>query len=115
MPSRSSGSVRIFSPRWTKAALVRRLRERLQRLAAEVPLVRVVLFGSYATGRFTAASDIDLLVVYDGAPRHDAYELIRRTLDVPGLEPHVYTCEEAQSIRATIERMERDGVVLLSR
>jgi predicted nucleotidyltransferase len=48
-----------------------------------------VLFGSYARSRQTVASDIDVLVVYAGAVRGDAYGLVRRALDLWRLEPHV--------------------------
>jgi hypothetical protein len=34
---------------------------------------------------------VDLLVVYDGEKREDAYALVKKTLDILGLEPHVYT------------------------
>ncbi len=114
MLNRSSPSVRIFYPRWTKEKLIEHLREKLPLLASLLPLVRVVLFGSYATGRFTASSDIDLLVVHEGAPRADAYALIRKTLNVAGLEPHVYTRDEAARIQSTVERMERSGIILFT-
>ena len=115
MPNRSSSSVRVFFPRWTKEQLIRQLKSRLPLLADRLPLVRVVLFGSYAKGKFTAASDIDLLVVYRGEPRDDAYALVRKTLDVPHLEPHIYTLDEFEGVRTTIQRMVRDGVVLFER
>ena len=70
--------------------MVRFLSERLKGLNERLPLVRVVLFGSYAKGNYTAASDIDLLVVYRDERREDAYSLVKRVLDLPGLEPHVY-------------------------
>lgn len=75
--------------------------------------MRVVLFGSWATGRHTAASDIDLLVVYGGSPRAGAYGLVRRTLDVRGLEPHVYAESECGNVESVIARMVRDGIVLI--
>jgi predicted nucleotidyltransferase len=105
--------VRIFYPAQSRDDLIRRLQERLPALAARLPLRRVVLFGSYASGRFTAASDIDLLVVHDGPPRDDAYALVRRTLSIPRLEPHVYSLEEYEAARATVARMERGGITLL--
>ena len=72
----------VFYPPWTREALLVRLREGVAALREVLPLVRVVLFGSYARGRQTVASDIDLLVVYAGAVRGDAYALVRRTLDL---------------------------------
>lgn len=75
MPERSSGSVRIFYPRFDGPGLVRALREGIERLETVLPLRRVVLFGLYAKGTATVASDVDLLVIYQGAPWADAYAL----------------------------------------
>ena len=49
----SSPSVRISYPRCSREGLIRMLRERLPLLAERLPLVRVVLFGSWAAGRVT--------------------------------------------------------------
>ena len=113
MPQRSSGSVKVFYPPWTREALLVRLREGVAALRW-VATVRVVLFGSYARGRQTVASDIDLLVVYAGAVRGDAYALIRHTLDLRRLEPHVYAEEEYAQVSATLECMIQDGITVYS-
>jgi len=73
-----------------------------------------VLFGSYAKGRQTVASDIDLLVVYTGRPRADAYALVKRALNIRRLEPHVYAEEEYEQVGMIIERMIRDGILIAS-
>jgi len=112
MRTRSSGSVRIFYPAFDKTELLRALRERLGRLESELPLVRVVLFGSYARGAHTVGSDVDLLVVYRGEPRPDAYAVTKRALDIPRLEPHLYTEAEYQGARTTVDRMVRGGVTI---
>jgi len=91
-----------------------RLREGVAALREVLPLVRVVLFGSYARGRQTVASDIDLLVVYAGAVRGDAYASVRRTLGLRRLEPHVYAEEEYVQVSATLERMIQDGITVYS-
>jgi uncharacterized protein len=109
----STSSVRIFYPRFDTAWLVRALRARIERLGGVLPLRRVVLFGSYATGRYTVASDVDLLVVYQGEPRPDAYALVKRTLNIPGLEPHLYTEAECEALASTIARMVEAGVEIL--
>ncbi|MFH1928657.1 MAG: nucleotidyltransferase domain-containing protein, partial [Chloroflexota bacterium] len=90
MPKKSSSSVRVFYPPFSREDLLALLRRRVPALGEKLPLKRVVLFGSYATGRQTVASDIDLLVVYAGQPREDAYALVKRTLNIRRLEPHVY-------------------------
>ncbi len=53
-------------------------------------------------------SDIDL-VIYGGKRSENAYALVRKTLNVPHLEPHVYTLQEVEGVKATVERM--DGMV----
>lgn len=113
MPSRSSSSVRVFSRPYSGEELVALLRQQLPALAAVLPVRRVVLFGSWAEGRATAFSDIDLLVVYADPPRNDAYVLLRRHIPLRGLEPHVYSETEATRLGPTLERMTRDGIVLL--
>jgi len=112
MPRRSSPSVRVFFPRFDREALVGALRERTPALAARLPLVRVVLFGSWAVSRHTAASDVDLLVVYRGDTRDDAFGIVKTTLAIPGLEPHAYSEREAELMRDRLARMTAGGVVI---
>ncbi len=57
-------------------------------------------------------SDVDLLVVYTGEPRDDAFTTVRRCMDTRGVEPHVYTADEAEALRDTIDRMTEGGVEL---
>lgn len=114
MRKKSSSSVRVFYPRFDRAELVRALREGIERLGTVLPLRRVVLFGSYAKGTYTVASDVDLVVIYTGPPRADAYALTRRTLKIPRLEPHLYTEAEYQAAVSTVDRMIQGGVVLFS-
>ena len=104
--------VKVFWPKWTKEEVIRLLKKRLPRLHAVLPLVRVILFGSYAKGNFTAYSDIDLLVVYSGQPRDDAFALTKKILALRGLEPHLYTESEYHQHRVVIDRMTQGGIVL---
>ena len=111
----SSGSVKIFYPRLDREELLGLLGERMAVLAKELPLRRVVLFGSYAAGTYTVASDIDLLVVYEGEPRAEAYALVKRALQIPRIEPHVYAESEYEQVKTTIERMVGQGIELATR
>jgi predicted nucleotidyltransferase len=106
-------SVEIFWPRHSREELVALLRESLPALAAALPLRRVALFGSWASGRSTAFSDVDLLVVHAGPPREDAYALVQTLIPVRGLEPHIYSEAEAAASQATLEHMTRGAVELL--
>ena len=110
MLRKSFSSVKVFYPSLSREDLLALLRQRIKALQRELPLKRVVLFGSYATGRQTVASDIDLLVVYAGEPRKEAYALVKRTLNIRHLEPHLYAEEEYEPVKTTVERMVQSGV-----
>jgi predicted nucleotidyltransferase len=113
MPIRSSSSVRIFYPKFDQAYLLRILPERLKILQRELQLLRVVLFGSYAKGTFTVGSDVDLLIVYKGEERADAYAIVKKSLDIPHLEPHLYSEEEYKKMERLINRMSDGGILIL--
>jgi len=111
-PPGSSSSVKVFYPELDTQEVVRRIRERLPLLEERLPLTTVVLFGSYAKGSYTVASDVDLLVIYRGRPRGDAFQLVKRSLGIPRLEPHVYAKEEYLALKDILEAMAREGIVL---
>jgi len=112
MQSGSSTSARVFYPKLNQERIIEILTERLEGLKLKLPLVRVVLFGSYAKGNYTVGSDIDLLVVYEGKPRDDAYAIVKKILGIPRLEPHIYTEDEYKSMGETLSKMAREGIVL---
>jgi predicted nucleotidyltransferase len=115
MQKRSSSFVKVFYPPWSREEIVAKLRERVTSLREVLPLTHVVLFGSYTKGRQTVTSDIDLLVVYAGAKQENAYALVRRTLGIRHLEPHVYTEDEYVQMHETLERMIHGGITVYSR
>ncbi|MBC7090985.1 MAG: nucleotidyltransferase domain-containing protein [Nitrososphaeria archaeon] len=53
-----------------------------------------MIFGSYAENRYTVASDIDILVVYEGKRLEDDYYIIWDILQLPEVQLHIYTLEE---------------------
>ena len=112
MPKKSLSTVKIFYPRYSQVELPVLLRKRILGLAAVLPLKRVVLFGSWAKGKATAFSDIDLLVVYQDPPQEDAYNLVWKHMDLHGLQSHVYSQQEAEQHKTMLERMTKDGISL---
>ena len=88
------------------------LKARLPALAERLPFERAVLFGSWAKGRATAMSDVDLFLLYEGPPRPDAFALAKKTLMVPGLEVHAYAEKEYEALRPTLEAMLEGGIEL---
>ncbi len=112
MPNESSPSATISWPTRDRDDLVASIRAALPALRDELPVRRVILFGSHATGEATVASDVDLLVVYEGPPREDAFATVKTAVPVRGLEPHTYTVEQAAAQDALLRRMTRDGIVV---
>ena len=86
------------------------LKAKLGELRHRLPVKLVVLFGSYAKGNYTVASDVDVLVVYSGDHREDAYAAAKRALALPRLEPHVYSEAEYEQARETVDRMMVGGI-----
>lgn len=70
------------------------------RIAAYLKPVRIMLFGSYAKGTATPASDVDLLVVYDTALPVDRRSALVAPFIVGYSVPidiHIYTPDEVDS------------------
>ncbi|MDW8101282.1 MAG: cyclodeaminase/cyclohydrolase family protein [Anaerolineae bacterium] len=91
---------------------MQKLREGAARLSLFLPVKEVILFGSWARGTYTVASDVDLLVIYEGAKREDAFSLVKKTVNVPRLEPHVYTEEEFDALGPGFKAAARQGLLI---
>ncbi|WP_259330059.1 nucleotidyltransferase domain-containing protein [Thermus thermophilus] len=100
--------MKVFYPRWTREELLLRLEEGLKALEKEVPLLEAWLFGSWARGRASVGSDVDLLLLYRGPRREDLHRLARKAFPGLPLELHAYTEEEAARLEAVLARM-REG------
>ena len=88
------------------------MQEHLLELQRLLHVKLVALFGSYAKGNYTVASDVDVLVIYEGQARENAYNLVLEAFPIPRLEPHVYSTNEYEQMQATIQRMIRDGIII---
>lgn len=112
----SSSSVRIYYPRFSREELVEKLRRCAEEISENIPLKLMVLFGSYASGKQTAASDIDLLIVYRGSKRDDAYSICWDMLGLPNVEIHIYSEEEYARLRRSgssfIREAEERGIII---
>lgn len=113
MPKKSSSSVKIYYPPYDRNEAVKQIRAGVETLSRYLPVRKVILFGSYAKNRHTVASDIDLLVVYRGSPREDAFTLVRKHIPLPRLEPHIYTEKEYRLLKKVIDPMVAEGVAIL--
>lgn len=92
--------VKVTYPSLTKTEVVERLRRASAILEKKLPLAMVILYGSFARDRYTAGSDIDLLVVYKGKDRVDAFKIVMDEVRLPRLEPRIYTEEQFNTLLA---------------
>jgi hypothetical protein len=53
--------------------------------------------------------------VYSGKARQDAYAIVKKTINIPRLEPHLFTDEECKILKPTLDKMTEKGVVLFSK
>lgn len=106
----SSSSVKVFLPKYTQEEVLQTLRARMPLLLERLPVRWVVLFGSYAKGNYTAFSDIDILVVYAGEPREDAFALVKRTFGLAGLEPQVLSEQEFRAVLPVWRKMLQESI-----
>ncbi len=110
-----SNSVKVFYPRYDLQALEKIIGAKIAELESALPVKLVVIFGSYARGDNTAASDIDLLVIYKGAPRADAFNKVVEIINLPRLEAHVYSETEYQRLKKVVARMITGGKLVFGK
>ncbi len=115
MQRESYNSVKIFYPEFSREELIIKINNNLSQLAEKLDLKLVVLFGSYARGKHTVASDVDLLIVHNSALAVETYRLVKEILNIPKLEPHIYTLKEYKEMKETISKMTKDGITLFFR
>ena len=65
MQKRSLNFAKVYYPKFKREEVVKVLRENLKDFRLKQDIRKAYLFGSYATKKFTVASDIDILVVVD--------------------------------------------------
>ena len=108
--------VKVTYPPFNRTEVVEKLRRASVVLEKKLPLELVILFGSFARDRFTAASDVDLLVVYKGQERGDAYKIVMDEVRLPRLEPRIYTQEQFEHLRAEspkfAEVLSKEGITV---
>jgi len=108
--------VRVTYPTLNRSQVIEKLNHARADLARKLPISRMILYGSYAQDRHTAGSDIDLVVVYRGKPREDAYKLVIEEIRLPRLEPKLYTEEQFSTLilssRRFADMLDREGITI---
>ena len=91
------------------------MREKVEELEKLLPVKLVILFGSYVEGRQTAASDVDLLIVYRGPRRDDAYSVYWDVLKIPDLELHIYSEGEYEKVKSSMKTISKEIIIISKR
>lgn len=108
--------VRVTYPALTKSQVIERLRQARIRIQDSLPITKMILYGSYAQDRYTAGSDIDLIIVYKGSPRDDVFKLVMEEISLPRLEPKAYTEEQFKMLISNspkfAEALDREGITI---
>jgi len=90
--------VRVTYPALTREQVIERLKQAQVNLERKLRVSRIILDGSYAEGRYTAGSDIDVIVIYEGEERPDAYKIVMEEVGLPRLEPKTYTADQFNAL-----------------
>jgi len=90
--------VRVTYPALTREQVIERLKQAQVNLERKLRVSRSILYGSYAEGSYTAGSDIDVIVIYEGEERPDAYKIVMEEVGLPRLEPKTYTADQFNAL-----------------
>ncbi|MEM3404114.1 MAG: nucleotidyltransferase domain-containing protein [Nitrososphaeria archaeon] len=115
MEGESSDSVKVYYPKYSREKVIALVKAKIQELKNRIPLVKVILFGSYAKNRQTVASDIDILVLYSGEKVKDDYHIAWDILQIPEAQLHIYTVEEFERLKTSGSAFPKEiekGIVL---
>lgn len=117
MPKKSSSSVKVFFPKFSRDQVIKEIERCARRLGESLCLCKVILFGSYARGDHTVASDIDILVVFNGekSSEEKVYKTLMKNMKLPRVELHVLSRKEYEIARDSkwIKTVEEEGVKIL--
>ena len=117
MQRKYSSSVRVSFPKFSLEDVVKEVSRAVLLLSESLALKKVVVFGSYAKKRYTAGSDIDLLVVFDDTRcvKDDVYRTLRRNIRLPRIELHILSLKEYHELEDSkwVKTMDEEGIRIL--
>lgn len=112
-----SGSVKVFFPKFGIADVVREVSRCALMLREELGLEKIIIFGSYAKGNYTVASDIDILVVFDDEESGEdkVYKSLMRSIKLPRVELHIVPKRSLEEYKTSkwMEKIEEEGIKIL--
>jgi len=116
MQKKYSNSVKIYYPEYSREQLIKLIKGKIKLLNRKLPVEKIILFGSYAKGNYTVASDIDLLVIYSDPKNERDYSICWEIIDLPMLELHIYTKSEYEKLKLSGSKLpteiEKHGITI---
>ena len=117
MQKRFLNFAKVYYPKFKREEVVKVLRENLKDFRLKQDIRKAYLFGSYATKKFTVASDIDILVVVDDkVDKNKFYNILVKSLKLKGLEPHILKESEYLNLKRLnskwIKTIENEGILI---
>lgn len=114
-----STSVRVFFPKFSREEVIKEIERCVRRFYKSLGLCKVILFGSYARGNYTVASDIDILIVYDGKKcgEDEIRKTLMKNIKLPRVELHLLPMRSL-NVRCGlrwIETIENEGIKILNK
>ena len=117
MPRKYSSSVKIFFPKFSREEVVREVSRCAAELRDGLGLECIILFGSYAKDRYTVASDIDLLVIFDDekSSEDNVYKSLMKSIKLPRVELHIIPKKEIRFYKGLrwMKTIEEEGIRIL--
>lgn len=114
MQKKFSSSVKVFFPVFNKEEVIKKIRETVNLYFDKLGLEKVVLFGSYAKGNYTVASDVDLLILFneEKSCESEVYKTLMRNIKVPRVELHILSKKDYITVKNLkwIKMIENEGI-----
>ncbi|MEM1589744.1 MAG: nucleotidyltransferase domain-containing protein [Candidatus Bathyarchaeia archaeon] len=117
MQKKYTSSAKIFFPKFSKEQVIEEVGRSAKELREKLGLEAVILFGSYAKGSQTAASDIDLLIIFNNEKisENEVYKTLMKSIKLPGKELHLIPRSELENYEKTkwIKTIREEGIKIL--
>lgn len=116
---KSSSSVKIYFPKFSKEQVVKEVNRCIVELGESLGLCKAILFGSYARGNYTVASDIDILIVFDDQKSNEdkIRKILMKKINLPRLELHIISKKNYETLKNSkwIKTIEEEGIKILNK
>ncbi|MEM1580962.1 MAG: nucleotidyltransferase domain-containing protein [Candidatus Bathyarchaeia archaeon] len=109
--------MKVFFPKVNREDVVKEVSRCITEFREKLGLESIILFGSYAKDKYTVASDIDLLIIFDDqkSGEDQVYKSLMRNIKLPRVELHMIPKRNLEAFRDSkwMKTIEREGIKIL--